>query len=301
MIVSRLPDYRYNDTSIEYVPDTNRGGANAAGKYSGGGGATDQSGQFVRPVVEGSNYAPNYGSTRLPYTAGVRFSGDPENIGNYESKSTNVAQQATDVYRGYIDRIGGALSGLTYNASQMRDRPIALRTSLGLIGTGTGPNDPRFQGADALRNALSGGIDYYGRLGLSEGIQNLRAQENAANNALQARLGRTAGSSALIAALQNQNRMRTQMAINPLLSEAQKGSYERGLTNVGLENQRLQLANAVTGQEGNFYNQSVLSQLQGRLAGMQPTQSLLEALIALQGQGRGVASTENALGGKNYT
>lgn len=277
------------------------------GYSQGSGGGNPVSGGVIKanegrsPIGSGGNgsqetagYTPNYAPTELPYLPGMTFGNDIPDINRLESKSTAVGQEATNVFTEAKDWLLNPLARLSTYSREMLSSPgpdLQTRLSLGRD----------IQGASALRNALSGGVDYFGRLGLSEGLQNLRAQENSANRALTAQLGRNPANASLIAALQNQNRMRTQLAYNPLLSEAQRGTYERAYGDVGLENQRAQLLNSILSQEANFRNQSELARLQSQLAQMQPTQSLIEALTALQGQARGVSSTERVLGGKNYT
>lgn len=62
-----------------------------------------------------------------------------------------------------------------------------------------------------------------------------------------------------------------------------------------------QLYNQALLQQGGFNQQASLAQLQSLLAGMQPSQNLLEALTNLQGQARGTTSTETNVGARNFT
>lgn len=249
-------------------------------------------------------WAPNYAPMEIPYLPGMEF-GDINDINKVESKAVNVGQRATNVYN-WANRLleGGRpqqnspLQWYSDLAQGVSGIDPNLQTQ---IGTTENPVSRTFLGMNALRDALGGGIDYFGRLGMSEGTQNLRAQENAANRALQDRLGRTSGNASLIAALQNQNRMRTQLAQNPLMAEAQRGTYERALGNVALENQKSQLINNLLGTEASFRNQAALSNLDARIAQLGPLMNYIEALSALQGQARGVESTERTIGGKNYS
>lgn len=240
-----------------------------------------------------NRYYPNYAPAQLPYLPGMSFSDNINDINKLESKTTGVNQNATNVFQGADQMLGSPLGRLFASAQMIQNAPVNLQDSLSL--------NRGFQGSNQLQNALSGGVDYFGRLGMSEGLQNLRAQENASNRALTAQLGRNPANASLIAALQNQNRMRTQLAYNPLMGEAQRGTYERAAGNIGLENQRVQLLNNLLGTEASFRNQSALSGLEARMAQLQPMMNYIEALTALQGQARGVSSTENVLGGKNYS
>jgi len=62
-----------------------------------------------------------------------------------------------------------------------------------------------------------------------------------------------------------------------------------------------QLYNQALLQQGGFNQQASLAKLQALLAGMQPSQNLLEALTNLQGQARGTASSEINVGARNFT
>lgn len=234
--------------------------------------------------------------TRLPYAPYQQFNNDPSAMNYYEGKSTSVAQDPTHVYSGADSRIGNVLQPMTDNASAFASGRYTPTTST--LGSGF---NTQFLNADALAPYMNGGVDYLGRLGMSEGASNILAQRNNANRALQASLGKNVANRSLINVLQNQNAFRSQLAMNPLYSEAQRGSYERALANVGLGNQALQASNAAQQAQAGFNNAANLQGFQARMSALQPQQNLLEALTALQGQARGISSTENVLGGKNYT
>lgn len=150
-----------------------------------------------------------------------------------------------------------------------------------------------FADGNTFANQLRGGIDYFGRLGLSEGLQNIALQRETANRQLADALGRGQGNTNLLGVLQNQNLMRSQLAGIPLISEAQRGTAERTGQMIDLQNTVQQLRNNTQLQQQGFNQQA-------SLAGLQPLQNLLEALSGLQGQQRGVYSAEAQAGAKNF-
>lgn len=247
-------------------------------------GSTVQYGSLGTSNVPSNSYA-------LPYYGSGPASGELYN--RLESRSTLAQQAPTRVYQGADNLIGQALPSFVDAAQSFVGG--ARTPPLQNVGLYT-----NFQGSGNLENASRGGIDYFGRIGLSEGVQNIMAQQNRANQSLTEQLGRNPGNSGLLAVLQNQNRMRSQLSMNPLLSEAQRGTYERAGQNIALENSAMQLANQARQAQTGFNNQNQLTQFQSQLQAMQPYQNLLELLSALQGQARGLQSNEGSFAGKNF-
>lgn len=182
----------------------------------------------------------------------------------------------------------------------------ALRTFTGQVGSINAPGSlpgvalqSGFQGAAGLPSLFTGGIDQLGRLGISAGLEQLRGQTQSANTQLQNQLGRNAGNQSLIGVLQNQNRMREQLAAQPLITQALQGSAERDIARrsaavqgVQLDNLALQLANQARLSQADFNRSGDLALFQAQLAGLQPSQNLVDILTTLQGQARGVETLD---------
>jgi hypothetical protein len=206
-------------------------------------------------------------------------------LNNIETKTTDVTQNPTNVY-----------TGAQYSIPGILNRISAQNQNIGQPTFGNVNLNQNFQGAPQL----NGGIDLFGRMALAEGAQNIGLQGSQANQTLSNQLGRRPGNASLLAVLQGQNALRSQLAVNPLYAEAQKGTYERGVSNTNLNNQALQLANTAQTTQAGFNNQNQLQAFQSRLAALQPNQNLLEALISLQSQARGLTSSEDTTGAKNF-
>jgi hypothetical protein len=176
--------------------------------------------------------------------------------------------------------------------------PINLNTPVGLQNANLSQN---FQGPQDFQSQLHGGIDYFGNLGLSQGLQNIALQRNTANNALANSLGNNPGNAGLLGVLQNQNLFKSHLAGNPLFGQAQQDTANRVEQQINLQNALTQLKNSTQMQQLGFNNQNALSQLQTKLALGQPQQNLLDILSGLQGQARGVSTTEGQTLGKNFT
>lgn len=231
------------------------------------------------------------GTFALPYVGNGPASGDL--YSRLESRSTLSEQAPTRVFQGADRMIGNQIqpyinqaTGLLYGTNLPQFQNLSLNQS--------------FLGSGNMDNRLSGGIDYFGRLGMSEGAQNIMAQQNRANQAIADQLGRNPGNAGLLSVLQNQNRMRSQLAMNPLISEAQRGTYDRAGQSIALENAAIQMQNQARQAQLGFNNQNLQNRFQNQLQGMQPYQNLLEFLSALQGQARGLQSGEGSFAGKNY-
>lgn len=231
------------------------------------------------------------GTFALPYVGTGPESGDLYN--RLESRTTLSEQAPTRVFQGADRMIGNQLqpyinqaTGLLYGNNLPQFQNLSLNQS--------------FLGSGNMDNRLAGGIDYFGRLGMSEGAQNIMAQQNRANQAISEKLGRNPGNAGLLSVLQNQNRMRSQLALNPLISEAQRGTYERAGQSIALENAAIQMQNQARQAQLGFNNQNLQNRFQNELQAMQPYQNLLELLSALQGQARGLQSGEGSFAGKNY-
>lgn len=208
------------------------------------------------------------------------FSGFGGGLDNREARSGVANQTATNVLD-VRQPLSNTLGAFQNYASQLAGQ--APRVNLGM----------NFADGNTFQNNLAGGIDYFGRMGVSEGLQNIGLQREAANRQLADVLGRGQGNTNLLSVLQNQNLMRSQLAGIPLISEAQRGTAERTGQQIELQNAVQQLRNQ-TQLEQQGFNQ------QARLAALQPMQNLLEALSGLQGQQRGITAFEQQAGAKNY-
>ena len=152
-----------------------------------------------------------------------------------------------------------------------------------------------------LQQLISPGIDYFGKLGMSEGLQNLALQDQARQNQLASSLGQNAGNQSLLNVLRSQGGLQMGLAQQPLYSQAQQGTFERGLKNIDLQNQLQQLQNATAMQQAGFNQQANLSQLQARASSLMPNQNLLEALSNLSNLGAGTQTINNQVGQRNYS
>lgn len=228
-----------------------------------------------------------YGTLGYPFSTATF---QPKGLGNIEAQSGINYQTPTNVLQ-VGSQLQNALSGFTTAANRLGGTNVNLgRASLG----------QDFQGADAFKNQLNGGIDYFGRLGISEGLQNIGLQREAANRQLADMFGRNASNGGLLGILQNQNLFRSQLAANPLVSQAQKDTAGRVEQMINLNNQLQQLKNQTTLQQLGFNQQGQLSELQAKLGLMQPQQNLLEILSNLQGQARGLQNVDNQILGRNF-
>ena len=101
--------------------------------------------------------------------------------------------------------------------------------------------------------------------------------------------------------LKNQNLMRSILGANPLISQAQKETASRISDRLNLDNSTIQAQNQTALSQFQANQQSQLANLQANMAKLQPMQSLIDILSNLQGQARGVTSTENQTGSRNFT
>lgn len=157
-----------------------------------------------------------------------------------------------------------------------------------------------FMGPEAFNQGLKGGIDFFGNMGISQGLGNIALQRSAADSELGRTLGSVAGNEGLISVLKNLNLQKSQMAANPLISQAQRDTASRVEQQVNLQNQLTNLINQTKMQNLGFNQQSQLAELSSRIGQMQPMQNLLEILSGLQGQARGVSTAEDQILGRNF-
>lgn len=204
-----------------------------------------------------------------------------------ENQNQSASQQPTNVLN-VLPQLSGALGQYQNYANSMLGRAPGNFQGVNL--------NTNFKGAQDYQNGLHNGIDYFGKLGVSEGLQNINLQRDAANNQLASILGRTAGNDSLINVLQNQNAFRSQLAGQPLISDAQKGTAQRVSDMINLQNSTINSQNQTQLQNAGFNNQNALNQFQAQLAAGQPYQNLIDILSNLQGQGRGVVSNEIGFG-----
>lgn len=187
------------------------------------------------------------------------------------------------------------LSAILSQYGSLANRTASTPINLGRLSLSTD-----FAGPGAFDAALSGGIDQFGQMGISEGIQNLNLQRGAADAELARTLGGTLGNEGLISVLKNLNLQKTQLGANPLISQAQKDTAARAESRINLQNQLTNLINQTATQQLGFNQQAKLAELSSRLGMMQPMQNLLEILSGLQGQARGVTTNENQVLGRNF-
>lgn len=245
-----------------------------------------------------SYFAPNPLTFSQPLS-GVSM-GNPSIYGLNSLQNSGLENNEAAFGRGYqnplntIDvrnQLQNALGRYSNNAGQLAN----TRVNLGRVRLSN-----NFVGPEYFQNLLNNGIDYFGQLGISEGLQNINLQRDAANRKLMSALGQDPGNSGLLSVLQNQNLFRSQLAGNPLISQAQKDTSGRVSEMVNLQNQLTQLLNQTRLQQTGANQQAQLSELQARLAAQQPQQNLLEILSNLQGQNRGVMTTQRQTLGRNF-
>lgn len=157
-----------------------------------------------------------------------------------------------------------------------------------------------FVGPEAFQSGLKNGIDFFGEMGISQGLGNIAAQRSSADAELMRTLGGTAGNEGLISVLKNLNLQKSQMASNPLISQAQKDTASRVEQQVNMQNQLTKLINDTKMQGMGFNQQAQLAELSSKMGMMQPMQNLLEILSGLQGQARGVSTAEDQILGRNF-
>lgn len=244
---------------------------------------------FQYPALNFSSplQAPNLGSGNYGFPT-INWGG--ADLNKIEARTGLGTQTATNVLD-VRSPLQNALNTYASRAGSLANTPVNLgRTNLGY----------NFAGPGAFQNMLSGGIDYFGNLGISEGLQNIALQRQATNNQLAQQLGRTPGNETLLGILQGQNLFKSQLAANPLISQAQKDTASRVEQQINLQNQLQQLMNQTRMQQQGFNQQAQLAELQSRLALQQPQQNLLEILSNLQGQQRGVTTQEGQVLGRNF-
>lgn len=210
---------------------------------------------------------------------------------------------------GWQENKVGAASQLPTNVLDVRNQLSQLLSQYQSAGSGAMNGIPNFspvslnqnfQGPEAFQKGLENGIDYFGKLGISEGLQNINLQKDTANQQLANTLGKTAGNENLISVLQNQNLFKSQLGGQGLISQAQKDTAGRVSDQVNLQNSLINAQNQTGLQQAGFNQQGYLNQVQARLAALQPMQNLLEILTNLQGQGRGVIAGQQEVGSRNY-
>lgn len=224
--------------------------------------------QYLSTPKSSSNYMDGYNS----YSFGLPTNYDAKPLYNFETRSGTGYQTPT----GVIDPRSMLSSNLKSFGSKAR----------GINAANLGYN---FARPGDFANGLQGGIDYFGRMGIAEGMQNIGLQREAQNRQLGTQLSRQMGNEGLLGVLQNQNLLRSALAGNQLYGEAQKGTAERMAQQLELKNQYQQLV-----------NQARLAQQQSNIARLQPQQNLLELLTGLQGQYRGIEAGESQYGGRNF-
>lgn len=250
----------------------------------------ESGGGFPSPVAAPTGPQVKDGIVRDPVTGQIIQQPQQNQapaLNKIETKTSSVTQDPTNVWSGAQYQIPRQVNVLRNQADNI---PLNL------------PNLQRLalEGRFAMAPDVSGGIDMFGRQAIAEGAQNIFAQNNRNNQVLSDQLSRTPGNRNLLSILQGQNTLRSQLAFNPLYAEGQKGTYERATANAAFKNNAIQLLNSARTTAAGFNNQNELQTFQSRLAAIQPQQNLLEALISLQSQGRGLDSTESNRGAKNF-
>lgn len=214
-----------------------------------------------------------------------------QDLNKIESSSGVGTQNATNV----LD-VRNPLFQTLLSYGQQAGSLAGINPNLGRISL-----SQNFAGPDQYNQGLQGGIDFFGRQGISEGLGNIALQRNAANAELSRMLGAQPGQGGLLSVLQNQNLFKSQLAGNPLISQAQKDTAGRITDQINLQNQLTQLANQTKLQQMGFNQQAQLAEYQTRLGLLQPQQNLLDILSSLQGQQRGVETVQQQQLGKNFT
>lgn len=219
-----------------------------------------------------ASFMPNYSGSMFGYGLMDPSTYGGDSLDRFESRAGKGYQTPTNV----ID----PRQQLTSNLASFQNRAMGLRgANLGYA----------FARPQDFQKGLQGGIDYFGRMGMAEGLQNIGLQRDAQNRQLATQLSRTAGNEGLLSVLQNQNLLRSSLAGNQLYGEAQKGTADRMSQQLELQNQYQQLV-----------NQARLAGQQSQIAALQPQQNLLELLSGLQGQFRGIKAGESQIGGRNF-
>jgi len=189
-----------------------------------------------RDILIGGNYGYGgygYGNPQPLQTSNSGYGLNPnfsDRIFGYrvqENQNQSASQQPTNVLN-VLPQLSGALGQYQNYANNMLGRAPGNFQGVNL--------NTNFKGAQDYQNGLNNGIDYFGKLGISEGLQNINLQRDSANNQLASTLGRTAGNDSLINVLQGQNAFRSQLAGQPLISDAQKGTAQRVSDMINLQN-----------------------------------------------------------------
>lgn len=209
-----------------------------------------------------------------------------------ENKFGSGTQNATNVWTGAQYQLPEILNSFRTLANGIANTPVNL---------GSVKLNSNFRNSNDYNSLLKNGIDYFGQLGISEGLNNIGLQRAAADRALMDSLGRTEGNGSLLSVLKNQNLMRSILGANPLISQAQKETASRISDRLNLDNSTIQAQNQTALSQFQANQQSQLANLQANMAKLQPMQSLIDILSNLQGQARGVTSTENQTGSRNFT
>lgn len=245
---------------------------------------------FSSPLTKPLSTNPYYSSypTMPGFSYPVKEGASP--LDKIESSSGFGSQQATNV----ID-VRNPLFQTLMQYQQQAGQLAGQNPRLGRLSL-----SQNFAGPDAYQNMLKGGIDFFGQQGISEGIQNINLQRDSANAELARSLGATPGQEGLLSVLKNMNLNKSLLAANPLISQAQKDTSGRVESMINLQNQLTQLANQTKMQQLGFNQQAQLAELQARLGLLQPQQNLLDILSSLQGQQRGVTTTEQQQLGRNF-
>lgn len=217
---------------------------------------------------------------------------------NTETSQTGTRQRATNVLD-VLNPLSSTLDNYGTMATNLYNAGLNYQPQqLGVGGT-PGLNN-NFAGANQLKALMGNGVDYIGQQGIAQGQQNLALQEGARQRQLASGLGQNAGNQSLLNVLRSQGGLQMGLAGQGLTTQAQQGTLERGLQNINLQNQNIANRNTNIMNTAGFNNNAALGGLAARSAAMQPSQNLLDTLTNLQGQGRGVNTTETGIGNKNY-
>lgn len=213
-------------------------------------------------------------------------------------QGTNQIQNATNTLN-VLPQLQQYLSQLNGNTNNYYNTLTGAGNNLtgGNFNANLGTN---FQGPQQLNNSLSGGLDYFGKMGLSQGLGNINLQRNTQNQQLASQLGQNPGNNSLLGVLQGQNNFNSQLAGIPLMGEAQSGTYQRALGNVDLANQVQNMLNSTQLNQQGFNLNTYLSGLGAYGNAFTQSNNLGGLLSNLAGMQRGTATSQTQAGKQNF-
>lgn len=220
-------------------------------------------------------------------------------LGYSQVQGTNQLQNATNVVN-VLPQLQSYLGGLQGQTSNYYNTLTGAGNNLtgGNYNVNLGTN---FAGPQQLQNSLSGGLDYFGQSGLSQGLNNINLQRNQQNQQLSSQLGQQPGNNSLLGVLQGQNNFNSQLAGIPLMGQAQTQSYSDAMNNVNLQNQVQNSLNSTQLNQGGFNLNNYLSGLGAYGNAFTQSNNLGGLLSNLAGMQRGTATSQTQAGKQNFS